>query len=389
MTRTLRIAVPIDLDWPLKRHQEPYSGIQDYARQHAPHWELVLDEFPGSWIRPGGRTPGYDAIIGRISKPTADAARRARIPVVNVWSSSPVADRTPSVLVDFAEMGRMAGEHLVSRGLRRLGGIGYRQDVGTRQHFEGLRAVAKAAGITVTFHMASFQNRRNERNWRRYIDDLEAWMDQWTTPMGIATVYDTSARTVATMCLRRGLKIPEDVAIIGGGDEPVQCESTEPELSSVDMGHYRQGYEAAKLLDQLLHGAPPPKGPIMTPPADLVARQSTDVYAVADKTVGRAMRFIAENCSKPIRVPDVVEYVGCGRGKLERQFRAAGRQSINQEIVALRIELTKRLLAGTDAPIEDVAARAGFGTAQHMRHVFRHQLKITPTEYRQQHRTIK
>ena len=83
---------------------------------------------------------------------------------------------------------------------------------------------------------------------------------------------------------------------------------------------------------------------------------------------------------------NVVEHAGCDRRKLEKQFRKAGRQSINEEIVALRIELTKRLLVSTDDPINGVAAQAGYGTAQHMRHVFRHQLGTTPTAFREEHR---
>lgn len=385
MTKPIRIAIPIDLDWPLKRHHEPYSGIQDYAKKHAPHWDLIPDVFPGPWITPSKHSPGYDALLGRITKSDAEAAMKAGIPVVNIWLSSPVVGQLPSVLVDYFDVGRMAAEHLISRGLRRLGGMGYRRDVGTRHYFDGLKSVAKEQGIPVTYQWASFSNRHNEKNWHGYLTDLSTWMDGWESPIGIAAVYDNNARVLATMCRRRGLSIPEDVAIIGGGDEPVQCESTDPELSSIDYGHYRQGYQAAGLLDQLLQGGTPPTEPIMTQPADLVARMSTDVYAVADKTVGRAMRFIAEHCGEQIRVADVVAHVGCDRRKLEKQFRASGRNTINEEIVALRIELTKRLLASTDDSINDVAMNAGFGTAQHMRHVFRHKIGISPKAYREKH----
>ncbi len=385
MSKPVRIAIPIDMDWPLKRHHEPFSGIQDYAREHAPHWELLPDEFPGPWIKPRGKVLGYDALFGRITESAAAAAKRARIPVVNIWLNSPVSDSVPSVLVDYFEAGRIAAEHLVSRGLRRLGVMGYRRDVGSNRFLDGLRSAADAHGIPVTVQLAYFTNRRNEKNWHKFVDDLSAWMDNWETPIGIAAVYDNSARVLATMCRRLGLMIPEDVAIIGGGDEPIQCEGTDPELSAIDMGHYRQGYVAAELLDKLLRGHQPPTEPILTPPADLVARTSTDVYAVADKTVGRAMRYIAEHCGEPIRVTDVVAHVGCHRRKLEKQFRAAGRSTINDEIIKLRIELAKRLLASTDDPIQDVAAQAGYGTAQHMRHVFRHQVGMSPGQYRNEH----
>ncbi len=382
MPKTLRIAIPIDLDWPLKRHHEVFSGIQDYAREHAPHWELVPDIYPARWVRLRGSARRYDGIVGRVSASDARAARRARIPIVNVWLNSPVRDKVPSVLVDYIEIGRMAAEHLVSRGLRQLACTGYKRDYATARFIEGVAAVADVHHVPVTCQLASFSNRKNEKNWHRYLDGVNRWIDSWQTPVGIAAAYDDLARTLATECLRRDWQIPEHVAIIGANDDSMLCEGSEPELSSIDAGHYRAGYRAAELLDHLLRGGAPPMGPVLSPPADLVPRLSTDVYAAADRTVGRAMRFIAEHCGTPISVTDVVAHVGCSRRNLEKQFRAAGRRTINNEIVALRIELTKRLLAGTDDPIDEIAAKSGFGTAQHMRHVFRHQLKTTPTAYR-------
>lgn len=386
MSKPIRVAVVIDLDWPLKRHHEVFSGIQDFARSHAPHWVLIPDLFPAKWIEPSDRLPGYDAVIGRVSLNVARAAKKARIPVVNVWRNSPARTMVPSVLVDTAEAGRMAAEHLISRGLRRLVGVGMRRDASTQEYFNGLEAAAKAHNVPVTRHYVSFSHTSAEEHWHRYVKDVNKWIDEWPLPIGVASSYDELARSLATMCLRRDLRIPEQLAIIGTGDDPMHCEGSAPELSSIDMGRYREGFLAAELLDRLLKGGTRPAEPIMAPPADLVARLSTDVYAVADKTVGRAMRYIAEHCSEPIRVGDVAKHVGCERRKLEKQFRTFGRRPINEEIVALRIELTKRLLVSTDDPIEEVAAAAGYGTAQHMRHVFRHKLKTTPTAFREMHR---
>lgn len=382
MPTVQRIAIPIDLDWPLKRHHEVFSGIQDYAEQKAPHWQLVPDIFPARWVKPRGAAPGYDAMVGRVSARDARAARRARIPVVNVWLNSPVREKVPSVLVDYVEVGRMAAEHLVSRGLRRLACTGYQRDFASTLFFEGVAAVARAHHIPLARHLASFSHRNNEKNWHRYLEGNNRWFSEWQLPIGVAGAYDSLTRPVAAECLRRGWQIPEEVAIIGANDDAMLCEGIKPELSSIDAGLYRAGYRAAELLDHLLKGGAAPDGIVYSPPADLVPRESTDVYAVADRTVGRAMRYIAEHCGTPLSVNDVVAHVGCSRRSLEKQFRAAGRRTINNEIIALRIELTKRLLAGTDDSIDDIAAKSGFGTAQHMRHVFRHQLKTTPTEYR-------
>lgn len=386
MSQPIRVAVVIDLDWPLKRHYEVFSGIQNYAQSHAPDWVLIPDLFPAKWIKSSSRLPGYDAVIGRVSLNDARAAIAAKIPIVNVWRNSPATPLVPSVLADTGEAGRMAAEHLISRGLRRLAGVGMRRDLASVDYLNGFETAAKAHNVPVSRHYVSFNHTSSEKHWHRFVNDVNQWIDEWELPIGIASSYDELARYLTTMCIRRGRRIPEELAIIGNGDDPMHCEGSDPELSSIDMGRYREGYLAAELVDRLLKGGVPPTEPILTPPADLVARLSTDVYAVADKTVGRAMRFIAEHCGEPIRVADVAKHVGCERRKLEKQFRTFGRRSINEEIVALRIELTKRLLVSTDDPIEDVAFAAGYGTAQHMRHVFRHKLKTTPKAFREQHR---
>jgi len=386
MKRPIRIALAIDLQWPIKRHHEVYAGIQDYGKKEAPDWVLIPDLFPAQWIAPRGGMPVYDAVIGRIEKSVAKAANKVGIPVVNVWLNSPVRTEVPSVLVDCEEAGKMAAEHLLSRGLNRLAGVGYRRDYATKLYFQGMSSVARNRKVPLALHYANYSDSDNEKNWHRFTRSADEWIDSWHSPIGIMTAYDEQARYLAMMCQRREILIPEQIAFIGANDEEMQCEGSEPTLSSIDLGYYRAGYVAAELLDRLLKGEAPPTDPIMVPPADLVPRQSTDVYAVADKTVGRAMRYIAEHCGEPISVGDVVKHVGCDRQKLEKQFRKAGLHSINVEIVALRIELTKRLLIGSDEPIEDIAAKAGFGTAQHMRHVFRHKLKTTPTDFREKHR---
>jgi LacI family transcriptional regulator len=385
MSKSLRIALPLDLQWPIKRHHEVYSGIQDYARTKAPHWDLIPDLFPAHWITPEDDFAGYDAVLGRITKQVADVADDAKIPCVNVWLNSPIMTKVPSVVPDYFEAGKMAGEHLLARGLRRFAGSGYRADVATRMYFKGLQAVASKYHVPLSKHYSNFNNTKSEQNWQRFVNDANGWIDSWEFPLGIATSYDDDARYLAMMCLRRSILIPEQAAIIGANDEFMHCEGSEPSLSSIDMGYYRAGYQAAELLDNLLNGGDPPSEPILAPPADLVARHSTDVYTVANKLVGRAMRFIAEHCGRKIRVAEVVAHLNCTRQKLEKQFRKAGRRSINEEIVALRIELTKRLLVSTDDSIGQIALNAGFGTAQHMRHVFRHQLGTTPTAFREAH----
>ena len=95
-----RIAVAIDLEWPVPHHQGIVGGVLKVAREKG--WACEIDPFLGF---PGSGP--FDGVIARATKALAAWARRTRTPAVNVWTNSP--DRwLPRVLVEGAAAGRMA-----------------------------------------------------------------------------------------------------------------------------------------------------------------------------------------------------------------------------------------------------------------------------------------
>jgi LacI family transcriptional regulator len=58
-------------------------------------------------------------------------------------------------------------------------------------------------------------------------------------------------------------------------------------ISSVDQNFEPLGYRGAELLDQLMHGKPPPPEPLRIPPAGLIARKSSDLLAVSHPGVAQ------------------------------------------------------------------------------------------------------
>jgi len=131
-----------------------------------------------------------------------------------------------------------------------------------------------------------------------------------------------------------------------------------------------------------MDGAKPPKKPLLVEPAELVARQSTDVFAVSDPTVARAMRFISEHGHGQLRVGAVARHVCVARRTLELRFRDAVGRTVSGKIARLRVERVKRQLAESDAPLKVLAARLGFRNEQRLCEAFRRVEGITPGEYR-------
>ena len=315
------VAVTLDLDWGYKRHHEVLAGIQQYARQQR-GWQCVLDPFAGDTISTRRRRQRYDGIIARATPRLAAQARRAGVPVVNVWLSSP-EQMLPRVVPDVVAAGRMAAEHLITRGLKRFGYFGFRRVGSCVGELAGFSDSVARAGFTCSNHLVHQHCVRNSERWSRTIEGMAQWVGSWQLPIGVFGTDDVACRYLIDVCIRLGLRIPDDVAIVGCGNELVLCDEPEPTLSSIDMGAMRNGYRAAELLDRLMHGEQPPAEPIRIEPTELVTRRSTDVLVVGDPMVARAVQFIAQHGQKSIHVPDVVASLRVQRRSLERRFRAA------------------------------------------------------------------
>jgi LacI family transcriptional regulator len=378
-----RVAISLEMEWAYKRHLQMYAGCQRYADEAG--WLSSVNPAIERMLAVGadGR-PNYDGIIARATPALAAAARKAGVPLVNVWLNSPVSD-LPSVFTDFELSGVMAAEHLIGRGFRQFGYLGHRRDIDSIQQFEGFQRVIGAAGFPcTTHHLVANQLEGPARGWEAFVAGLEAWIDTWEPPIGIFVCGDLYSRYLIDVCRAKGLHVSQEIAIIGSGNEQEICNSPEPSLTSIDMGYGKVGYRAAALLDHLMSGGMPPDSPELIAPAELVPRRSTDVYASEDLLVARALRYISENSHHRIQVKDVAAAVSSTRRTLERRFSDYAGRTIADEISRLRLERAKRRMVETDAPMKDVAIDAGFRNADHFYKVFTRIEGIPPSQYREE-----
>jgi LacI family transcriptional regulator len=359
-----------------------FAGIQRYTEEHK-IWQCTVDPFFASTARSEQVLP-YDGVIARATHEMAAAAAQARIPIVNVWTGSPTRN-LPSVLPDFAACGRIAAEHLYQRGYRRFALHGLQRHAGTRQALEGFSAVARAAGCPVSTWLFSIQCDNSARHWIRHRLQMDQWLKAREGSIGVFVTQDIFARYLANACARLGLAIPQDIALIGYGNEPLICLHPEPSLSSVDTGFDRVGYQAAELLDRLMSGKRPPQAPLLIQPTGLVVRKSTDQYLVDDPMVCSALQYIAQCAGSPVRAKSIAAHVHTTVRTLERHFREAIGRTMEEEIMRLRLEGARRLLIERDSSIKQVAQECGFLRAKYFHHVFRRAEGVTPLQYRRMH----
>jgi LacI family transcriptional regulator len=377
--RVRKIAIGIDIEPLYKHHADVVSGILSYA--HPRHWECHLEPF----FDTGACARGYDGVIARVTRATAACIRQAGIPAVNVWVNSPDLS-LPRVIPDQRACGRLAGEHLLGRGYRRLAYVGQFKNRNCVQHLEGLRlALGRGMEPPLTHYVTQLP--RNAQDWRRMQDSLSDWVAGWRVPIGVFAVDDLLCRYMADIVLRRGLRIPEDVALVGSQNNELLCEHMRPTLSSIEQGYDRVGYRAARLLDQLIKGARPSANPVLIKPVSLVARRSTEGFAVGDPLLSRALRYIHEHSAERIGVDDVRVGLALSRRSLERRFRKCLGRSVHEEIVRARLAHAKRLLAETDHPIKAIARDVGFSSSEHLSKVFLQHEGTSPGAYRKERLT--
>lgn len=378
-----RVALMLDLRWPYKRHSEIFAGIQRYAEEQG--WTTLLDEFAHDTLR-RQRSPAerYDGIVARANHPLARQAVRRGVPVVNVWPSSPARHLVPGVFPDSTETGRLVAEHLLARGFRSFATLTSHRNLDNELEVAEFTRLVRAAGFACACAFVPQNPHQDQTHWRNALALIDRTMNDWQPPVGVYVGQEVYGRLVVQAGHRRGWRIPEDVAIVAGKNEVTLCAQPRPSLTSIEVGYDRIGYAAAELLDRLMTGHAPPATPLRLAPLGLVVRESTDFFAVENPTVAAALAFIAANSHRRIGPDEVAAAVGVETRTLQNYFRQTLQRPIATEIRRVRIERAKRELAQSERPLAQIARAVGFGTLQRLYEVFRREVGIAPSAYREQ-----
>jgi LacI family transcriptional regulator len=124
--------------------------------------------------------------------------------------------------------------------------------------------------------------------------------------------------------------------------------------------------------------------PIYVPPRGIIARESTDYFAVDDEVVAAALQFISGRLGKPLRVSEIASAVMVSPRLLQQRFHEGLGRGVSDEIRRLRIEAAKRMLTEPGRQIREIAVLCGFRNSDIMCQVFRREVGVNPRQYRAQ-----
>ena len=198
---------------------------------------------------------------------------------------------------------------------------------------------------------------------------------------------DGRALHVLEACNDLGIAVPQEVAIVGVDNNIVVCDSLLPSLSSVAQNHQRVGGEAAALRHRILEGESRGAGNIAVPPREVVIRMSSDVIAVDDPVLGRALAYIREHLAESVSVEQIARAAGVSRSLLEKRVRAHLGTTITDQLRDQRLKTALKLMVETPMLMKEIAEATGFRRATYFSNVFREHLGETPRQWRARHNT--
>ena len=373
-------------------YPERIQGIARFARSHGWHLTIVdrLARFPRGWRGDGALvTLRGNAKTNRFVKGLV----RDGIPVVDLTFNHPEI-RLPRVSGDHAAFGRLARQHFESLNFRHFAwfSTGW-------SHVHELRRGGFAPDDS--WVLSDLVASDEIDNWRLFLKIIGRKLQSAPKPLAVLTYDDADAAKVLSAALEAGLRVPEDIAIMGIGNDTVVCENQAVPLSSVDHDLERNGYEGAALLDKLMRAGhvrsgeavsrplvkKELRGPFATliPPRGIIVRKSTDTLAADDPLLSAALKEIAKRLSTSFGVTDVAGALKVPRTRLDRLFAEKFSRSVGKEIVRQRAEKAKRLLSATDKPMKEIAALCGYCNAGYFTNAFRAETGLTPKAWRRLH----
>lgn len=375
------IGIALDLEDPYPHHQGVFAGIMDYARQQ-PCWRCIIDEHPGARTRQRDLSRrSYDGVIARADPTIQRRVKRMGVPLVNVQYEHHRPGMA-TLRIDTRANGQLAAEHLLNRGYSRFGTLVSGEGRNRRDINRAFVHRVEEEGGTCDTQVFPEGDAAEVDHWVRLENFLKRWLERLVPPVALFIESTITARMLVEMGQELGLRVPQDIAILCQENNRAMVEVS-TQLSAIENDYERMGFEAAQLLDRMIDGAPIPDEPILIPPKGIIARASTDYFAVENELVANALLFISTHLDKNITVESIAYELAVSPRTLQNHFDQALGHGVGTEVRRLRIAAAKVMLAEPDRPLASIAKKVGFSSSSAMSHAFSREVGMSPSAFRQ------
>lgn len=357
-----------------------HEGIAEYAARHGwmlnshmAHWRTL----PSGW--------NGDGVIATLNVGSENLryVQQLGLPTVDLGIHYP--DLFPGVAADNHEVGRLMARHFLERGHRNFAFLFFQNSLVEQELFAGFCEELRMAGREPLDLHWTQEPQEVRMDYGRTIEWAKRHLVSLPKPHAIGCASDYLAGTILDACIEAGIRVPEEIMIMGAGNERLICDFAPVTLTSVDVRHQEIGRSAAELLDSLMRGSPPPPAPLRVPPGRIIMRKSTDFCAAYVPLVRDALSFIWRNYHRKISIDEVAACVKVSRSTLYHAFESELGTTIAQTIVNLRMDKACALLRDSALPIGEIATRCGFSGPIVFHNAFQREIGSGPREWRLKH----
>ena len=209
---------------------------------------------------------------------------------------------------------------------------------------------------------------------------LRAWLRRLPKPAGVVTVEIWAGGFLLAQCRHAGLRVPEQVQVIGL-DDPEACLQCHPRLTSLTPPWSRMGETAVQTLWRHLQGEElPPIVRVST--STLAVRETTQLVSVGTGSADATLQLADEWAVRGVSVKRLAQLAGMSRTTFFEQFTAASGQTPARYLREKRMAEAGRMLRESDASVAAIAKKCGFSTVQTFSRSFRQATGQTPSAYR-------
>ena len=305
--------------------------------------------------------PGTEDALAEVAKTDLPAI------ILNI-SPGTLAQRKAGVVLiksDSEAVGKEAAHTLLSQGVfKSYGYAGYRtNDDWSVERGRSFRdALQKAGFIGRMFDVTHYPDKTEDRA------TLVSWLKSLPKPCGILASCDDRAYEIIDVCHEIGIRIPQEIGILGVNNDPILCENSDPKISSIQPDFKREGYLAARAIDRM-----PKERIIRVGVKQIVHRESTYPMSNSGKLVQKALAYIEKNATRKMTTRDVATHLHVSQRLLFLRFKQFSKMSLQETIIDERLHVIKQLLSKGMLNHAEIAKRTGCRDAIAMRRLFKRQ----------------
>lgn len=287
-----------------------------------------------------------------------------------------------NIVADDAKIGELGARYFIDKGYKNLAFYGTDQIFWSKIRKESFRNTVESLNL----NYFQFESLLNDK-WQSNVNLITDWMISLPKPIAIMACNDDFGIHIIEAASMVGIKVPEEVAILGVDNDEFICDLYDPPMSSIDQEPENVGFKVAQVVKDIIKEGNMGKDKIIGTNFRIVTRRSTDIFAIEDDQLVKALNYIKENAIKnSVSVAEVVAATTLSRRLLEIRFRKLLNRSILQEIKQVRIDAIIHKLTTTKEPISKIAYALGFNSLASFSNYFKNEKKISPGEFRKQFR---